>query len=89
MMLSRGTKVYLGEKEIKHCFKIDVNIINNEIEIQAYVEDIKDIKVDKHDKITVDVHGEEFYFSVEEARVHIEPEEPITIRIEGSKLMVL
>lgn len=86
MMLSRGTKVYLGEKEIKHCFKIDVNIINNEIEIQAYVEDIKDIKVDKHDKITVDVHGEEFYFSVEEARVHIEPEEPITIRIEGSKL---
>ena len=66
-----------------------MNIINNEIEIQTYVEDIKDIKVDKHDKITVDVHGEEFYFSVEEARVHIEPEEPITIRIEGSKLMVL
>ena len=88
MMLSRGTKVYLGEKELKHCFKIDIDIINNEIEIQAYVEDIRNIEVDRHDRITVDIHGQEFYFTVEEARVHIEPEEVIMIHIKGFKLMV-
>lgn len=89
MMLSRGTKVCLGEKELKHCFKIDMDIINDGIEIQAYVEDIEDVEVNKHDKITVDIHGKEFYFIVEEARVHIQPEEPIMVQIKGFKLMVL
>lgn len=84
MMLSKGTKVYVDDKELLGCYKIDMDIINNEIEIQAFVEEsIENIEVRKHSLIRLDVHGEEFYFSVEEARVHIEPEEPIMVHIKG------
>lgn len=85
MMLSKGTRVYVDDKELLGCYKIDMDIINNEIEIQAFAEDIKKIEIDKHSLIRLDVHGEEFYFIVEKVNVLFEPDELVMIKIKGNK----